>query len=72
MEDNVRKIMYICMCDWVALLYSRKLTEHCKPTIMEKIKIVKKETIKKIKIKVSQGMHLPVSRGESFVSSPSI
>ena len=34
------------MCDWVALLYSRKLTEHCKQAIMEKIKIniyVKKE-----------------------------
>ena len=33
------------MCDWVTLLYSRKLTEHCKPAIMEKIKII----IKKIK-----------------------
>ena len=30
------------MCDWVSLLYSRKLAEHCKPTIMEKIKIIKK------------------------------
>ena len=28
------------MCDWVTLLYSRKLTEHCKPDIAEKIKIV--------------------------------
>ena len=27
------------MCDWIILLYSRKLTEHCKPAIMEKIKI---------------------------------
>ena len=27
------------MCNWVTLLYSRKLTEHCKPAIMEKIKI---------------------------------
>jgi len=37
--------MYICMYDWVILLYSRKLTEHCKPSIMEKslkIKIKKK------------------------------
>ena len=34
--------MYTCMCDWVTLLYSRKLAEHCKPTIMEKIKIIKK------------------------------
>ena len=40
MEDNVRKIMYIyicvCICVTGSLLYSRKLTEHCKPTIMEK------------------------------------
>ena len=28
------------MCDWVTLLYSRKLTESCKPSIMEKIKII--------------------------------
>ena len=41
-EDNVRKTMNICMCDCVTLLYNRKLTEHCKPTIMEKIKIIKK------------------------------
>jgi len=26
--------------DWVILLYGRKLTEHCKPTIMQKIKII--------------------------------
>ena len=32
------KRMYICMCDWVTLLYSRKLTEHGKPAILEKIK----------------------------------
>ena len=43
MEDNVRKRMYICMCDGVTLLCSRKLTEHYKPTIMEKIKIIKRE-----------------------------
>ena len=24
------------MCDWVTLLNSRKLTEHCKPAAMEK------------------------------------
>ena len=40
MEDNVRKRMYISLSDWVTLLYSRKLTEHYKPTIMEKIKII--------------------------------
>ena len=45
MEDNVRKRVYICMCDWVSLLYCRKLTEHCKLAVMEKIKItiLKKE-----------------------------
>ena len=30
------------MCDWVTLLHSKKLTEYCKPTVMEKIKIIKK------------------------------
>ena len=34
--------MYISTCDWVTLLYSRKLTEHCKAAIMKKIKIIKK------------------------------
>ena len=29
--------------DWVTLLYSRKLQEPCKPTVMEKIKIIKKK-----------------------------
>ena len=46
MEDNVRKRMYVCVCDWVTLLYSRKWTEHCKQTIMEKIKILKKQKTK--------------------------
>jgi len=32
--------MCTCMCDWVTLLCSRKLTEHCKLAIMEKIKII--------------------------------
>ena len=33
------------MCNWVTLMYSRKLTDHCKPAIMEKIiiNIEKKE-----------------------------
>ena len=31
------------MCDWVILLYSRKLTEHCKPAIVEKIKVICKK-----------------------------
>ena len=45
MEDNVRKRMYTCTCDWVALLCSRKWTEHCKPAITEK----NKNHFKKIK-----------------------
>ena len=35
--------MYTCMCDWVTLLCSRKLTEHCKSALMEKIKIIIKK-----------------------------
>ena len=46
MEDNVEKRMYICMCDWVTLLYSRKWTEHCKPAIMKRIKIIKKNFLR--------------------------
>ena len=37
-HDNVRKRMCTCMCNWVTMLYSRRLTEHCKPAIMEKNK----------------------------------
>ena len=45
------KRMYICMCDWVTLLYSRKLTDHCKPAIMDKNKnhIKKNFRIKEVK-----------------------
>ena len=39
--------MYVCMCTWVPLLFSRKLTEHCRPTVMEKIKIILKIAYKK-------------------------
>ena len=41
------KRMYTCMCNWVTMLYSGKLTEHCKQGIMEKNKnhyIKKKRT----------------------------
>ena len=34
------KRIYTCMCNWVTMLCSGKLTEHCKPAIMKKIKIV--------------------------------
>ena len=48
------------MCDQVTLPYSRKLTEHYKPAIMEKIKIIVKKKkpeektccIQKTKIKI--------------------
>ena len=36
------------MCDWVTLLRSRKLTEHCKPAIMQKIKVIIKNKTKDI------------------------
>ena len=34
------KRLYTCMCNWVNLLYSIKLTERCKPAVMEKIKVI--------------------------------
>ena len=34
------------MCDWVTLLYMRKLAEHCKPSIMGKKSLKKKIGIK--------------------------
>ena len=41
----MRKRMYMCMCDRVTLLYSGKMTEHCKPAKMEKIKIILKMSL---------------------------
>ena len=40
------------MYDWVILLWSRKLTEHCKPDVMEKIKIIVNEKISEIKVQI--------------------
>ena len=37
------------MCNWVTMLYSRKLTEHCKPAMMEK-KIITQKKKKKMKL----------------------
>ena len=51
--------MYTCMCDWVTLLYSRKLTEHCTPAIMGK-KL--KSLIKKRKEKKKKGLGMARSR----------
>ena len=46
-HDNVRKknaYMYVLMGQYIRkLLHSRILTEHCKPAIMEKIKIIFKK-----------------------------
>ena len=39
--------MYTCMYNGVTILYSRKLTEHSKPAIMEKIEIIIKKKKKK-------------------------
>ena len=39
------------MRKWVTMLYSRKLPEHCKPAIMEKIKIIINEMYKNKYIK---------------------
>ena len=47
MEDNARKRMCVCVCIYVwrvTLLYSRNW-QHCKSTIMEKIKIIKKKSL---------------------------
>ena len=34
------------MCNWVTMLNSRKLTEHCKPAIMKKKKLLYKKRSK--------------------------
>ena len=58
-EDNVRKTVCVCACVCVCeretgllLLYSRKLTEHCKPSIIEKIKIIKKKKEKPVSLHI--------------------
>ena len=38
-------LVSIYIYDWGTLLYSRKLTELCKPTIMEKIKVIFKKSV---------------------------
>ena len=39
--------MYTCMCNWVTLTYSRKLTAHCKLALMEKKKMSKEQKLGK-------------------------
>ena len=56
------KRTYTCMCNWVTLLYSRKLTEHCKPAITEKIKIIineKKKVHCREMFKFNEVLNLP-------------
>lgn len=49
----------------ITLLYNRKLTECCKPTIMEKIKIIKnKIQNKKINKNRSEGVFTPTELRE--------
>ena len=36
------EIINTCIYNWVSLLYGRKLTDHWKPAIMEKIKMIKR------------------------------
>ena len=48
------------MCDGVTLLCSRKRTEHCKPAMMEKIKIVLK------KLKKGETLGAPDLRLEKY------
>ena len=43
-----KKNVYICMYNWVTLLYSRELTEHCKPGITEKVKTILKNFKKEV------------------------
>ena len=55
----------MCVCererDWVTLLYNRKLTEHCKSTVMEKIKIFKKKNTQRKSEKI-----ILINLGENY------
>ena len=46
------------MCDWVTLLYSRKLTEHYKLAMMEKPKIIKKNKLEEGVLRAESGSEL--------------
>ena len=50
------------MCNWVTLLYNRKLTEHCKTAIMEEIQIIIKEKKRKKKTKILHAISMLPTR----------
>ena len=50
------------MCNWVTMLYSRKLTEHCKPAITKK-----KQKKTKIKFLKKVMNRFPEEGGESVM-----
>ena len=57
------------MCNWVTMLYSGKLTQHCKSAIMEKIKIIikKKKKLEENIVKTfSDIKHTNVFLGQSL------
>jgi len=56
--------MCVFVCDWVTLLYSRKLTECCKPTIMEKVKITKKRKISETLLVIHNVIKIFIIKGE--------
>ena len=70
-HDNLRKKMYICMCDWVTLLYSRKLTEHCKLAIMGKKIIIHKKTTIGVPV-VAQWLMNQTRNHEALCSIPDL
>ena len=53
MEHNNARKNNVCMHDWITLLCSRKLTEHCKSAIMEKKMLFKKTPKHSQKLKIS-------------------
>ena len=55
-KEKIR--MYIYICDWVTVLYSRKLTGHCKPAIVEKIKIILKNSFLKNSVARGEGQYM--------------
>ena len=62
----------MCVCDWVTLLYNRKWTEHCKPTIIEKIKIIKRKEKKAVNghLETAPPPRVWTPRGCSEISCP--